>query len=94
MVFQPNKWFYINPNPNPNPNRNPEAIHNPNPNPNPKQSNSCLASLSRDQNSFLPITLQGSFFTLRRGGWFGIIVQKYTDYDYFHTLRAFTQEIS
>ena len=35
-----------------------------NPNPNPKQSNSCLTSLSRDQNSFLPITLQGSNFTL------------------------------
>ena len=66
------KRFYIHPNPNPNPNHNPEAIHNPNhnpnPNPSPKQSNSCLTSLSRDQNSFLPITLQGSIFTLRHGG--------------------------
>ena len=42
--------------------------HNPNPNPSPKQSNSCLTSLSRDQNSLLPITLQGSIFTLRHGG--------------------------
>ena len=67
------KRFYIHPNPNPNdPNHNPEAIHNPNhnpnPNPSPKQSNSCLTSLSRDQNSFLPITLQGSIFTIRHGG--------------------------
>ena len=88
MVFQPNKWFYINPNPNPNPNRNPEAIqnpnHNPNPNPSPKQSNSCFISLSRDQNSFLSVTLQGSTVTLRHGGWFGISVQKYTDLDHFH----------
>ena len=84
------KRFYIHPNPNPNPNhnRNPEAIHNPNhnpnPNPSPKQSNSCLTSLSRDQNSFLPTTLQGSIFTLRHGGWFGISVQKYTNIDHFH----------
>ena len=66
------KRFYIHPNPNPNPNHNPEAIHNPNhnpnPNPSPKQSNSCLTSLSRDQNSSLPITLQESIFTLRHGG--------------------------
>ena len=59
------KRFYIHPNPNPNPNHNPEAIHNSNPNPSPKQSNSCLTSLSRDQNSVLSITLQGSIFTLR-----------------------------
>ena len=41
---------------------------------------------------FLPITLQGSIFILRHGGWFGISVQKYTDH--FHTLRAFSQEFS
>ena len=60
--------------PNPNPNHNPEAIHNPNhnPNPSPKQSNSCLTSLmSRGQNSFLPITLQGSVFGISAnvGNW-------------------------
>ena len=67
-VFQPNSRFYKNPNPNPNHNR--EAIHNPNqnPNPSPKQSNCCITSLSRDQNSCLPITLQGSIFTLSHGG--------------------------
>ena len=62
-------------------------------NPSPKQSNSCLTSLSSDQNRFLPITLQGSIFTLRHG-WFGISVQKYTDSDHFHTLRTFSQEFS
>ena len=60
--------FFINPYRylNPNPNHNPEIIHNPNlnpnPNPSPKQSNLCLFRLSRDQNSFLPITFQGSIF--------------------------------
>ena len=47
--FAAEQRFYIHPNPN----HNPEAIHNPSP----KQSNSCLTSLSRDQNSCLPITL-------------------------------------
>ena len=42
--------FFINPN------------HNPNPIP--EQSNLCLSSLSRDQISFLPMTLQGSIFIL------------------------------
>ena len=81
-VLQPHAKAIHNPN------------HNPNPNPSPKQSNSCLTSLSRDQNSFLPITLQGSIFTLRHEGCFGISVQKYTDIDHFHTLRAFSQEFS
>ena len=64
--------IYIHPNPNPKLNHNPKAIHNPNhnpnPNPSPKPSNSCLTSLSRDQNSFLPITLQGSILPYVMGG--------------------------
>ena len=53
------KQFYINTN------HNPEVIHNrinpkSNRNPSHKQSNSCLTSLSRVQNSFLLILLQGS----------------------------------
>ena len=92
------KRFYINRNPNPNPNHNPEAIHypyhNPNPNPSPKRSNSCFISLSRDQNSCFPVTLQGSIFTLRHGGDSESALKKYTDLDHFHTLRAFSQEFS
>ena len=58
-VYSGTKRFYIKLNPNPNPNHNPEAIYNPNPSP--KQSNSCLISLSRDQNRFLPTEMEYSY---------------------------------
>ena len=39
--------------------------------------------ISRDQDSFLPISRQGSILTLCHGGWFGISVQKYIGSGWF-----------
>ena len=71
-----------------NPNHNSEAIYNPNhnpiPNPSPKQSNVCLTSLSRDQNSFLRVlTFQGSRFT----------ENAYSNTDYSYTLLVLLEYI-
>ena len=39
--------------------------------------------ISRDQDSFSPISRQGSILTLCHGGWFGISVQKYIGWNWF-----------
>ena len=81
FVNYPNHNFGHQPNPNPDP--------YPNPNPSRQERNIRLTGWSRDQISFLPITSssQGSIFTLRHVGWFGISEQKCVDSRIFRTFR-------
>ena len=59
---------YPNPNIGHHPNPSPGPNVNPNPNPRRRERNIRFTGWSRDQISFLPITSQGSIFTLRHVG--------------------------
>ena len=83
----PNHNFSHQPNPNPDPHPN------PNPNTSRQERNIRLAGWSRDQISFSPITSQGSIFTLRHVGWFGISEQKYVDQHLEEIIRTWLQKI-
>ena len=85
-------WMPPNPNIGHHPNPNPGPNVNPNPNPRRRERNIRLTGWSRDQISFLSITSQGSIFTLRHVGWFGISEQKYVDLEYQEILRTCLQK--
>ena len=87
------QYCYPNPNIDRHPNPNPDPNPNPNPNPSHRERNIRFTGLSRDQISFLPITSQGSIFTLRHVGWFGISEQKYVDSSLQEITRTCLQKI-
>ena len=62
------QYHYPNHNFGHQPNPNSDPYPNPNPNPSRQERNIRLTGRSRDQISFLPITSQGSIYTLRHVG--------------------------